>query len=374
MADLMQSQLIDPGYMNLGRWQHISQTYREIGALPEDFDVTPMLYFPNSADDLKKLKLTLYYAAAGLLLLILILMVLFRFYRKAHINEAKLNTIFNYAPLSLIVLDEKNRVQNWNAEAEKTFLWRAKDILGENILAIVPPACHAEVEEVFTSVHKNDSILQHENLNIKKDGGEILCEWLNAPFKDDRNHSSFIICMARDITEQKRLEQQLENAAHYDNLTALPNRALILERLKQSLAAAARHKTRLALLFLDLNDFKAINDTMGHEAGDILLQTVAQRLPQAIRENDYAGRLGGDEFLVILQDIGSLENAQKMADKLHDIICLPCELKGQTVCIRASIGISLYPDDATEINALIRHADNGMYLAKQAGHSSKPTA
>ena len=366
MHELMQPELIDPGYMNIGRWQHIAQTYHQLGLLPERFDVEPMLYFPNSAIDLKKLKIRLYYAAAGLSLLAVLSVTLFRFYRTARINEARLNTMFDYAPLSLIVLDDQNRIQSWNAQAEKTFLWRAKDILGKNASIIVPPAKRREVEEVLATVHKEHSIFHTENTNLKQDGSEILCEWLNAPFKDKHDQSSFIICMARDITEKRRLEQKLEQAAHYDNLTSLPNRALILDLLKQSLATAARQKIKLAILFLDLNGFKAINDTLGHESGDILLLTVAKRLPQAIRECDYAGRLAGDEFLVILHDIGSLENAQRVADKLQDLICQPCAVKDQVVTISASIGISLYPDDATEINTLIHQADQGMYQAKQA--------
>jgi diguanylate cyclase (GGDEF)-like protein/PAS domain S-box-containing protein len=366
MHDLMQPELIEPGYMNTGRWQHIAKTYRQLGLLPENFDVEAMLYFPNSEFDLKKLKTMLYYTAAGLAVLSMLFMVLFRFYRTAHINQARLKTMFDYAPLSLIVLDDQNRIQGWNAEAEKTFLWRAEDILGENISTIIPPEKQPKVEKTLAAVHKKHTIVRAENTNLKQDGSEILCEWLNAPFKDKHDQSSFIICMARDITEQKRLEQQLEQAAHYDNLTKLPNRALILDLLKQSLAIAARQKTKLAILFLDLNGFKGINDNLGHESGDRLLQTIAQRLPQAIRECDYAGRLAGDEFLIILQDIGSLENAQKVADKLQDAVCQPCAIKDQLVAISTSIGISLYPDDATEINALIHQADQSMYQDKQA--------
>ncbi|MBL6985514.1 MAG: diguanylate cyclase [Methylobacter sp.] len=367
MHDLMQPELIDPGYMNIGRWQHIAETYHQLGLLPEHFDVEAMLHFPNSELDLKKLKNTLYYVAACLLLLSVLFVILFRFYRTAHINEARLKTMFDYAPLSLIVLDDQNRIRSWNAQAEKTFLWRAEDILGENASKIIPPENRHEIEQVLAAVHQKHTVSRIESVNIKQDGSEILCEWLNAPFKDSHDQSNFIICMARDITEQKRLEQQLDLAAHYDYLTSLPNRALIINLLKQSLATAARQQNKLAILFLDLNNFKPVNDRLGHESGDILLQIIAQRLQQAIRDCDYVGRLGGDEFLLILQDIGSLENAQMVADKLQDLICQPCAIKDQNINISASIGISLYPDDATEINTLIHQADQGMYQAKING-------
>ncbi len=364
MYELMQPELIDPGYMNVGRWQHIAQTYYQLGLLPEHFNVDAMLYFPSNKLDLKKLQTTLYYTAGGLSLLAILSMVLLRFYRSVRINESRLKTMFDHAPLSLIVLDDQNRIQSWNAEAEKTFLWSAEDILGKNITAIIPPPVRPEVEEVLAAVHTERTIVRHENTNIKRDGTEILCEWLNAPFKGKHDQSSFIICMARDITEAKQLEQKLERAAHYDSLTLLPNRTLVFNELKRSLAIAARQKTKLAILFLDLNDFKAVNDNFGHESGDMLLVTVAQRFPKAIRESDYAGRLGGDEFLIILQDIGSLENAQMVADHLQDLICQPYMIKGQVATIGASIGISLYPDDATEISQLIHKADQEMYQAK----------
>lgn len=366
MHDLMQPELIEPAYMNSGRWQHIAQTYHELGLLPENFDVETMLYFPHSAKNIEKLKIRLYYTLAGLSLLIFLSIILFRFYRTARISEAKLNTMFNNAPLSMIVLDTQNRIKSWNAEAEKTFLWQTKDILEKNISIIVHPEDLRSVESVLVTVHEKLKILPHENRNIRQDGSEILCEWLNAPFKDKHNQSTFIICMARDITEQKRLAQKLEKAAHYDNLTSLPNRVLILEKLKQSLETAARQRTKMAVLFLDLNGFKAINDTLGHDAGDSLLITVALRLPQAIRESDYAGRLGGDEFLIILQNVGLLENAQRVANNLQKLVCQPCPINDAIITIGVSIGISLYPDDATDINSLIHQADQGMYQAKHA--------
>ena len=371
MHDLMQPELISPGYMNVGRWQHIAQTYRQLGLLPGDFDVQHMLFFPNSELDLEKLKTTLYYAAAGLSLFAFLSVILFRFYRKAHINEARLKTMFDHAPLSLIVLDAQNRIKGWNAQAEKTFLWRAEDVLGKNASIITSPEKRHEVERILAEVHEQRVISHIKSTNIKQDGSEILCEWLNAPFKDKHDHSNFIICMARDITEEARMEEELEYAAHYDTLTSLPNRSLILEQLKQALAIAARQKTKLAVLFLDLNGFKPINDTLGHETGDALLLIVAQRLPQAIRECDYAGRLGGDEFLVILQDIGARDNAQKVVGKLQESISQPCLLKGESICVSASIGISLYPDDGTDINTLVHQADQGMYQAKQTAFAGK---
>lgn len=366
MRELMQPDLIDPGYMNTGRWQHIAQTYAQLGLLPENFDVMPMLYFPNGKHDLERLEIRLYYTAAGLTGLALLSIVLFHFYRSARINAFRLKTMFDFAPLSLVVLDHQLRIQSWNAEAEKTFLWQERDMLGKSITAIIPLEERSSVNQVLNAVLNERRVVRHENKNIKQDGTEILCEWLNAPFKGQNDRRNFIICMARDITEQKKLTQQLEQAAHYDSLTSLPNRALILHELKLSLAIAMRQKTKVGLLFLDLNGFKAINDRLGHEAGDILLTIIAHRVLKALRETDSVGRLGGDEFLVVLQSINSRVNAEKIAEQLQALISEPCVIKNQTITISTSVGISLYPDDATDINQLIHIADQRMYQHKSS--------
>lgn len=370
MQDLMQPELIEPGYMTTGRWQYIAQSYWQLGLLPEHFAVEAMLYSPDNNFDLQKLQKILYFSVAGLALLSALSIIFFHFYRRAHINEKRLNTMIDHAPISVIVLDENNLIQSWNAEAEHTFQWQAQDAIGKNILFMVSPDCRSDVEAILNTVHKEHTLICSENTNLKQDGSQVLCEWLNAPFKDQYNKSRFIICMAQDITEKKHLQRQLEQAAHYDNLTSLPNRALILELLKKSLAIAARQKTKLALLFLDLNDFKKINDTLGHDVGDTVLTAIAERLPPALRSGDYVGRLAGDEFLIILQDVGSTKNAHMVTQKLHQLIQQPVILKNKTIHAHASIGISLYPDDCNNIDALVNAADQAMYRAKRAAHEN----
>ncbi|MBB1073856.1 diguanylate cyclase [Rhodoferax sp. 4810] len=365
MRDLMRPELIDPGYMNIGRWQHIAKTYHYLGMLPERFNVEQMLYIPNSELDLQRLKRQLYYTMAILILVSLIVLLLFYFYRRAKISEVRLNTIFNYTPLGLMILNNKNQVVNWNFAAEKTFLWKSAEVIGKTVLLIVPTRERDAVQTVLNTVHQEQQVIHHENINLKKDGQEILCEWINAPFKSRIEKSNFIICIARDITEKRALQKQLEQAALYDNLTGLPNRVFILTQLKKALALAARHQTKLGVLFFDLNGFKEINDTLGHQLGDLLLQVFATRLQQSIRETDYVGRLAGDEFLMILQDVGSLDNAQKIVEKLHANINQPCQLNNEIIEVSASVGIAIYPDHAIDADALIYCADKNMYQAKQ---------
>lgn len=364
MTELMRPDLIEPGYMHLGRWEHIVQTYHQLGLLPEHFDVKSMLYLPNNEDDLIKLRKLLYSVVVILLALTLFLTILFRIYRQAKISAIRLNTLFDNAPLTVIVLDTQFRIQRWNAAATQTFQWKNEEIVGKNALTLVSASDMVRVEQCLRNVLIQHKVIRSENSNLRKDGTEILCEWMNAPFYDIKGKENFILCMARDITEQKRMERELEHAAHYDSLTALPNRALIIELMKQSLATAARRKTKFALLFMDLDEFKAINDNLGHNTGDRVLQLVADRLTQGVRDCDYAGRLAGDEFLIILQDIETRTNARYVANKIADLIAQPMLINGETLSIQASIGISIYPDDAHHIDLLIQQADHNMYQIK----------
>lgn len=170
-----------------------------------------------------------------------------------------------------------------------------------------------------------------------------------------------------DISERKQLEEKLENLAHFDSLTGLPNRMLLQDRLEQAIALSERLRQRFALLFIDLDGFKPVNDTFGHPVGDEVLKIVAQRIAAAVRGMDTAARLGGDEFVVILTDIRSRENAERVAEKIISSVSEPYEIVGETIRISASIGVSIYPNDELVAQELLRTADEAMYRAKREG-------
>lgn len=184
----------------------------------------------------------------------------------------------------------------------------------------------------------------------------------------------FLVGAIRDITERKRLEEalkqknaELSHQAYHDALTGLPNRQMFYERLNQSLDKASQNDELVALLFLDLDGFKLINDTLGHNAGDLLLKAVADRLKGCLRGSDTISRLGGDEFTVILPGIPGKSDAAKVAEKIRDAIVQPFVLEENTVSVTTSIGISLYPLDATKPDVLVKNADGAMYRAKEFG-------
>ena len=168
-----------------------------------------------------------------------------------------------------------------------------------------------------------------------------------------------------EISERKAVEERLDFLAHYDTLTGLPNRCLLLDRLKQSTERAIRDGSKVGLLYLDLDHFKEINDTSGHAAGDVLLKATAQRMQQCVRAADTVARLGGDEFVVLLPDIKKLAAAAQVAEKIQKALAPPYEIDGQLMTAIPSIGISVYPDDHHELEVLLKQADAAMYEVKQ---------
>ena len=173
--------------------------------------------------------------------------------------------------------------------------------------------------------------------------------------------------MQADADTAAQALSQASHAARFDALTGLANRVVLLDRLAQALAAAKRNSTGVAVLFLDLDDFKAINDTLGHAFGDLVLRQVADRLAGAVREVDTLSRFGGDEFVIVLGDVADAAGARLVADKLAAALAAPSQLEGHVLRLTASIGISLYPEGGEEVNSLLRQADTAMYRAKGLG-------
>lgn len=185
--------------------------------------------------------------------------------------------------------------------------------------------------------------------------------------EQDMELLQFVSSQVATAIERKRTHSRLEFLAQYDQLTELPNRALFLDRLQSSLQRAQRDSLRLAVLYLDMDNFKQINDTFGHTTGDHLLREVAQRLRQCVRESDTIGRLGGDEFAILLDNISKQEDATLMADKILVALSEPYILDGQTLISAPSLGIAVYPEHGRDELQLVRLADEAMYVAKRSG-------
>lgn len=192
-------------------------------------------------------------------------------------------------------------------------------------------------------------------------------EYLLAPVLDEDQNTEATVCISRDITEQARAEEKIWHHAHHDLLTGLPNRRLFLDRLEQEVKHAKRNNLPLSVLFLDLDGFKEVNDSLGHEAGDRLLTDVAQRLIDCVREDDTVSRFGGDEFTVILTGAKQRKDVELVAQTIIDTLAIPFDIGKQSVQISVSVGITLYPQDASSPVALLESADKAMYQAKKSG-------
>jgi diguanylate cyclase (GGDEF)-like protein len=221
-----------------------------------------------------------------------------------------------------------------------------------------------------------DKYWQGEMWNRRKNG-EIYPEWLTiTAVTDAEGQVTNYIGAFSDITQHKQDEAEIHNLAFYDPLTGLPNRRLLHDHLQHALAVSARHRIHIALLFIDLDNFKTLNDTRGHNIGDLLLIEVANRLQDSVREEDTAARLGGDEFVVLLEDLGEEETqaaaqAEAVGKKIHDAINRPYVLSEQEYYGSASIGVSLFcRNDDTGVDEVLKHADTAMYQAKSAGRNT----
>jgi diguanylate cyclase (GGDEF)-like protein len=203
--------------------------------------------------------------------------------------------------------------------------------------------------------------------SIKKDGTHIFLENSITPLRNKEGRIIGFRSISRDITERKQFEQKLAEMATHDALTGLPNRILLSDRLMVGSALAQRNGHRLAVLMLDLDRFKAVNDAMGHSVGDELLKDVGQRLSSMMRKSDTISRIGGDEFVLALPQISRMDDVTKFAQRILEAFEEPFVFGGHRLQVTTSIGIAVYPEDGTDMENLLKNADSAMYLAKEQG-------
>ena len=227
-------------------------------------------------------------------------------------------------------------------------------------------AYYAELWKTILSGKVYNAVL----VNKRKDGSLYYEEKTITPFKDDRGRITHFVATGRDISERMQAQERLRYLAYHDALTQLPNRALLMERLDHAVAQSRRHGGMIALLFLDLDRFKVINDTLGHDFGDRLLQVLADRLRQCVREEDTVARLSGDEFAILLENVNAVEDVAEVARKLLGVFSRPFEVFERELFVTTSIGISLFPTDGDNGKSLLKHADTAMYRAKDSGRNA----
>jgi diguanylate cyclase (GGDEF)-like protein/PAS domain S-box-containing protein len=283
----------------------------------------------------------------------------------------KLRMHFESTPLAVVEWDRRQQATAWNPAAEAIFGYPAYEVLGKPIPALLAAeADRADMESMCRELLESGEGNKTTLVNIARNGRTIHCEWYNTPLMDAAGAVTGFASLVQDITERLNTERTIHYMAHHDALTGLPNRRLMQDRLNQAIMAARRKQRHVAVLFLDLDRFKVVNDTLGHDTGDFILKDVARRLVTCVREVDTVSREGGDEFVLILPDLERPENARVVADKILQELARPVEIGGHEIHVTPSIGISHYPNDATDVHQLLKHADNAMYQAKDAGRNT----
>ena len=291
--------------------------------------------------------------------------------RKEAEREARLAAqVVESTTEGVLVTDAGNRIVSVNPAFTRVTGYTAEEAVGETPALLNSGRHDAAFYEGMWRAIRDHGEWQGEIWNRRKNG-EIYPEWLNVTVvRDDAGRITHHIAVFSDITAIKKAEARLHRLAHYDPLTGLANRALFLERLEQSLMQAERTGERFAVLFIDLDRFKAVNDSLGHRAGDQLLEEVARRLEGCLRKSDTVARLGGDEFTALLRHIHSRRDVEELAATIVEVLERPFQLPGGTVQVGSSIGVALYPEAGADVDTLTQRADNAMYRAKEAGRNT----
>lgn len=278
--------------------------------------------------------------------------------------------VFENSMDSIMITDAKGAIIRVNDAFTKITGYTAKEVVGKNP-RILKSGRHDN--EFYKNMWKSLTTIgkwQGEMWNKRKNSEIYPESTIIVAIKDKHGYTNHYVSVARDITDRYRYEEKIKYQAYHDPLTDLPNRSLFYDRLSVALSNAERSKLMLAVLYLDIDGFKPINDTLGHDVGDILLQSAARRLINHSRHGDTIARMGGDEFTFILTQITSKEEVVQIVKRLLDAVREPFLINGLHLSITASIGVSIYPDNGEDIQALIKNADIAMYNAKTSGKNN----
>ncbi|MHB1174680.1 MAG: putative bifunctional diguanylate cyclase/phosphodiesterase [Sulfuriferula sp.] len=287
-------------------------------------------------------------------------------------SENRVRAVLENVDEGIVSISATGKIELVNPGAERMFGYSSGELTGKNVSILMPEPYHSEHDGYL------ERYLRTGEAHVIGIGREVTAQRSNGEsFPIDLRVSEYyltgrrqFIGTIRDTTERKAAEAKILHLAHYDALTDLPNRRLVQDRIQQTIAWAQRAGIQFAVMFVDLDKFKNINDILGHNAGDQLLQMVAQRLTESLRADDTVGRQGGDEFIVLLASLSTAEDSARVAQKILDALSAPFVINGLGVRTGASIGIAIYPQDGDDIETLLKNSDTAMYHAKEAGRSN----
>lgn len=288
-------------------------------------------------------------------------------------SEARYSTLVNLSQDGIAALDTKLRFTFLNPRLLKLLGYPENELIGRRFDSLWPAEDSARSRELGERLQRGEAATSEQELR-NADGRILTAIVTDAPHIDTAGRLQGVILTITDISERKASEERIHYLATHDTLTGLANRAMFMDQMNTSLLISRRHKTRFALLFLDLDHFKDINDSLGHAAGDALLIEAARRMRHGLRASDLLARQGGDEFMALLHDIHTMHEALGVAEKIRRALNEAFVLDGRECLISASIGIALYPDHGKDLESLTRSADAAMYRAKMNGRNSASSA
>ena len=294
---------------------------------------------------------------------------------KSLLQEAKeyMDSILSTILDGIVIIDERGLIQSVNPSAGRVFGYAAEEMAGKDVSMLIADPYRRQrdqfsLHDLQTGEHKVLGTGFREVEGLRRDGTVFPMEISLSEVRFGKERR--FMALVRDITQRKEAEARLAHLAHYDALTGLPNRPLFRDRATQALLHAARVGRLLAVLYLDLDHFKPVNDRLGHEAGDQVLKTAAQRITGCLRAADCASRLGGDEFVVLLNDLHNASDVFGVVKKILEALAEPFYVSGKVIRISTSIGVAIYPADGEDLDGLLKNADAAMYRAKERGRNN----
>lgn len=286
-------------------------------------------------------------------------------------KQIELDTVVSSVGDGVVTINEASRIASFNQAAAAIFGHRAADVIGMPVTMLMPLDLRPQFETAMADYLRTGEARligkpHVEVTGLRKDGSEFALELTARETRVDKRR--IIIGIVRDITQRKQSEEKLLFLAQFDILTGLPNRALLMDRLKGAVLRAIRTRDAMAVMCINVDGFRNINDTLGHHAGDVLLRQVAERLSQAVRKSDTVARLSGDEFTVILEALNyPIIDTRDVAEKILAAMRNPFDLGGHHVSITVSIGLALHASSDTDVDGLLRRAEEAMRRAKAGG-------
>ena len=376
MMPLVQPVLVEIGYMNPDRWRHIADSYADLGMLPKGASFDGLLYSADPrAGNLTWLYRVLIAAAALLLAGAAIhVWMLARERRRAEEtirkSELRFRTMFEEAPMGIALIDSRTgEFKDINSRYAEITGRSFEQIKRGHWTDITHPEDISKEVSQMAEMASGSSGFKTSKRLVRPDGTVVWIDMSIAKIETEAKAAPLHLCMIEDVTEKKKSEAMIWQQANFDTLTQLPNRRMFHDRLEHDIMKSRRDGQRIAILFIDLDHFKEVNDTLGHHQGDVLLVDAARRIRSCVRESDTVARLGGDEFTVILSELADVAAVDAIAQKILGVLQAPYALGEEQAFVSASIGITLYPDDARDIDDLLKHADQAMYAAKGAGRN-----